>query len=195
MKRFQTTALLAAMLSISAAAIGCGSSNNNPGQPGGLANPAFGGPRGYVNPGAVQTASGAAQVVFTGQNVYDSGVRITGTSAGVYAGSQGNLMIGSGALPGGGAGSTVLSGTSAAWPGCTVQLTTSNVSALAVNVAGSVTLSPQFMQANLPQGIGALQGIGIDLWMTGNVIYGGGVYLYTSIGAAGLHGAYLSIDP
>lgn len=81
MKRFKRFANLAALVSISLAAVGCGSNNNNP-QPG-LGGPGVPGYIGPVGPGGIIPGGVAAingPIAFSGNNVYYYGKRLAGAT-------------------------------------------------------------------------------------------------------------------
>src|SRR5690348_11050739 len=111
MKLFnKTVALLATLFSITMVASGCGSNSSAPGTGGinGTSVSPYG--AGVIAP----IAGGGGQIMFSGSNVYNSGVRVTGATAGftptggVYGtggvGSPGQLVLGGVNIPVGQAG-------------------------------------------------------------------------------------------
>jgi hypothetical protein len=201
MKRsINTAALLAALFSITVAAVGCGSNST----PTGTGIPGYGTP-GY---GGTVTAlpGGGLQISFSGTNVYDSGVRITAATAGFQSlGVNPTLTLGSYAVAAGQPGT--LTGTSRYYPGSTITMITTQPgyggyggygggASMYVNISGgSVTLTPQWVMDNFgSQALPAVQGLGFDLYITNNSIYGGTIYVCTSKDASGnCHGAYLQL--
>lgn len=193
MKRFKTPALIAALMSITIAAVGCGSNGTSANGVGGPGSPGYTG--GISNPGTITPiGGGAGQIMFSGQNVYDSGVRIVGMTTGFNPNQTGQLILGTVDIPLGQPGT--LSGTSAYYPGSTISMVATPVGVnnpLGANIAGVVNLSPQFMAVNFPSGMANVLGLGIDLFTTGTTVYGGTIYICTTRDQAGAcHGPVLT---
>ena len=190
-----TLSLLAALFSISLVATGCGSngSSTGTGLPGTPGAPGFNGGVSTPLPG------GGLQIAFSGNNIYNSGVRITGNTASFQSTSYfppygaGNLILGGTAMPVGQPGT--ITGKSRFYPNSSISLVTTPVSQYDYshsNVSGVVILDPQFVQANfgatMPQAIG----LALDVYMSGAGIYGGNVFIETNRDQYGAsHGAVL----
>lgn len=224
MKRFNQTALMTAIFGIMIAVAGCGSNDNgNPVGPGGP-----GGPGGIPVPQQPQYPNGyqpypgggaAMQVAFTGQNIYNSGIKIVagevigsgqstipGTFCGFFTigGKQcwpfanptymnfglGVITIGGNAMPVGQAGSVFGQSKYEPNSGITIVLTPTN-DPLHSNVSGTINLSQAFMSRNFPQGVPQIIGIAIDVHNSGSQIIDGGILIYTGRDQSGYHGAFL----
>ena len=146
--------------------------------------------------------AGGTQISFSGTNVMTN-LGYVGSTAGwgnppnadfAYPQAQNTLTLGSGSVPVGATGT--LTGNCATYPGSSISMIASPISAYASNVTGVITLSAAFMQANYPQGMPTPLGVAIDVWATNNQIYGGAAYICTSKDQMGnCHGAYLTFNP
>jgi hypothetical protein len=213
MKTIKRSAMIVAILGIFIIASGCGKKNqDNQGGGGAAVGP------GYA-PGVVTPIpGGGAAISFSFSNGYYSGAQasvgqVSGSSkcttqycfcdwttqtsfqcwtfANMYRpGGSGATAIGA-QMPVGQPGS--ISAPSKYEPGTGLTIVfTPGVDPLHSNGSGVITLSPQYMQLNYPQGMPAVVGVAIDLVISGGTGFGG-VLIYNSQDASGYHGRFLRL--
>lgn len=194
-KLFSHATLMAALAFISIAVSGCGKSNSGDPQSGGNS------PGGYSSGGALLPGGttllpgGGLQISFTGTGVYYTGTRITGATANwgtppksytppsYYTGVavSGTVTTGSASLSGSVA--KTLAGSSTIYPGSTVtmmattQYTNGSSPYPLANVAGQITLSPEFVQQAFNGATPNIQGLIIDFYEKGSSNLGGTAFL------------------